>query len=393
MVVTWLTTFTMLPAAAQRARAPRWIRSRSRRATRRAARARPAPSSRLGSVLVFGGADHRRRARDRRRVTSQRDPFTHDWRDLQSSTPAINARGPARRDGSRCVDSSGRSTRGSGLPARDRRRAAATRSRRSSRACARRCQAPAREALDPRRASASRTCCRSSRPRSSSCSARSATLIDDPHLQASLSDADEGAAREGAAAGRLAPVARRRRAAWSSRGRSSRRDGTRGRLSIVRGASRFNSFNVDDRLEFAARGPRARAAARRARRRRVAGRRRHHRVDGARRAADDRVRAARLDPRGVRSCVGLRRHGIVDARVRVCRRRRDDRRVCASPASGPLPRPDRAADHDRHRHRLRGEPRGARSRRTATAASRTCLRRPAAPCCCARSRRPSATAR
>lgn len=140
------------------------------------------------------------------------------------------------------------------------------------------------------------------------------------------------------------------------------RDGMRGRLVVMpwRDAPRF----VQRRSPARVRGSHARArpAGARGRGRRVADCQRHHRDDGGRRAEDDPV-ALLGSVLAVFSVIGLRRHGLVTigcglagvvVMVAAC--------AVARPARS-LPGPHRASDHDRDRHRLRGEPRRARSPR------------------------------
>lgn len=76
-------------------------------------------------------------------------------------------------------------------------------------------------------------------------------LLDDPDLQATLDDAERARLAKVRPPDSLRPLADAdlpEELAWPF----IERDGTRGRLVVIRGSSRFNAFDVDDRLRFAA---------------------------------------------------------------------------------------------------------------------------------------------
>ena len=78
-----------------------------------------------------------------------------------------------------------------------------------------------------------------------------AALLDDPQLQATLTDEERERLARCVRPPDLAPVATTDvpiELAWPF----IEKDGSRGRLIVLRGAARFNSFDVNDRLAFAA---------------------------------------------------------------------------------------------------------------------------------------------
>ena len=174
------------------------------------------------------------------------------------------------------------------------------------------------------------------------------------------------AARACCASSRRTSICRRSPARPTSPTRLKRlfieQDGSVGRLIYVKGSPRFQTWNVDDRVVFAnlvhdlplppgvviGGEPLVIADI----------------VDSMKRDAPIMVVVSLLGSiLVVWFVVGYRRHGTITLICGMCRRRRDDRGVRDRGPQGPLPRSDRAADHDRHRHRLRGQPDGARPRR------------------------------
>jgi predicted RND superfamily exporter protein len=177
------------------------------------------------------------------------DPFTHDWRDLQSSTAAINEARAVERRMSEALDTK------SLLSGQAYQLAIAVDNR-----------AQVKPLVDKLRADdAKRTpeqrwmrdvrsiddLLPSQQHEKTELLGEITKLLDDPKLQASLSDqerADLDKVRPTPAD--LAPVLDKdvpHELAWPF----IEKDGTIGRLIVVRGAKRFNSFNVDHRLEFA----------------------------------------------------------------------------------------------------------------------------------------------
>ncbi|HSK02611.1 MAG TPA: MMPL family transporter [Kofleriaceae bacterium] len=247
MVLTWATTFTVLPAAL--AVLGRWRPPRvgAPRAIGRAL-VRLIPERGYGVVLAFGGV----LTAAALAVTADyiaRDPFTRDWRDLQSSTPAIRKAG--------ALDArlrAGFDTRAL-LSGQAYQLAIAVEDRAQV--------APLVAAL--RRADAARPeadrwihdvrslddLLPADQPRKLEVLAEIRALIDDPKLQASLEDEGRATLAKLRPPEHLRPLGDTdapRELAWPF----IERDGSIGRLIVVRGARRFDSFNVDHRLAFAA---------------------------------------------------------------------------------------------------------------------------------------------
>ncbi len=247
MALTWAATFVVLPAAL--AVLARWRPIRvGAPPGAGAALVRLLPARRLGLVVAVGGA-----------LTAAaiavaadyiaRDPFTRDWRDLQSSTPAIRE--------ARALDARLR-------------RGFDTRALLSGQAYQLAIAVDRRDQVAPlvasiRRADAARPeaarwiqdvrslddLLPADQPRKLELLAEIRALIDSPKLQASLSDDGRAALAKLRPPESLRPIGDADvpyELAWPF----IERDGSIGRLIVVRGARRFDSFNVEHRLAFAA---------------------------------------------------------------------------------------------------------------------------------------------
>jgi predicted RND superfamily exporter protein len=247
MVVTWITTFTTLPALlsvlSRRGLRPKsppklgdWL-------------ARALPQRRVAPALVFAGL-LTTVAIAISAVYIKRDPFTHDWRDLQSSTPAINR---AHRLNAHIKEGLGGR---SDLAGQAYQLVIAVGHRddvgpivASLRAANEKVPAEKRWMND---VFSMEDMLPSRQDEKLAILAEIRSLIDNPDLQASLSDEDKARLAKVRPPDGLRPVRDDEvpaELAWPF----IERDGSRGRLIIVRGAARLNSFDVDDRLEFAAR--------------------------------------------------------------------------------------------------------------------------------------------
>ena len=247
MTLTWVTTFTILPAVLFVFARGGWIKDSSPPAIG-AMLARLLPARRSGLVMAASGL-----------VTMvalviavsfiAHDPFTHDWRDLQSSTAAIR--------GARAVDAKIRT-------ALDTKNLMTGQAYQLVIAVERREQvAPlvARLRADEAKRPPERRWIQDVRSMDDllppqqreklAVLAEIRALLDDPKLAAAVSAEDK------AELDRLRPPADLvaigdadvpRDLAWPF----IEKTGTIGRLIVVRGAKRFNSFDVNDRLEFAA---------------------------------------------------------------------------------------------------------------------------------------------
>jgi uncharacterized protein len=247
MVLTWVATFLVLPAALAVLARRRPIKAGEPPAIGlwlvrlMPERALPAVMA-LGAVLTAAAAAVAA-------VYIARDPFTHDWRDLQSNTPEIEV--------TRALDAklrTGIDTRGmltgqafSLVIAVDDRAQVAPlvqKLRAASAALpeARRWIKDVRSLDDLLPAD---------QPQKLAVLAEIRALLDDPKLQASLSEQERATAAKLRPPEDLRPIGDAdvpHELAWPF----IERDGkTIGRLIVIRGSSRFNSFNVDDRLEFA----------------------------------------------------------------------------------------------------------------------------------------------
>lgn len=247
MGLTWITTFTVLPAMLFVFARRGWLK--------------PTKPPALGAVL-----SHLLPVRHLRLVMGvaaaitlaalvitirfvTRDPFTHDWRDLQSSTAAINEARAVEKRMSEALDTksmlSGQAYQ-LAIAVDDRAQVAPLveklRADDAKRPPEERWMRDVRsidDLLPPQQHEKVEVL------------AEITKLLDDPQLQASLSDqerADLDRVRPKPAD--LAPVLDKdvpHELAWPF----IEKDGTIGRLIVVRGAKRFNSFNVDHRLAFA----------------------------------------------------------------------------------------------------------------------------------------------
>ena len=247
MVVTWLATFTTLPALLALLGRHRLVVPKSEPALGHLL-ARMLPGRRARPALWLTGI-----------VTLvalvisivyiARDPFTRDWRDLQSSTDAIRKTNELNAHVKKAL--SGRSELSGQayqlvIAVDDRSQVAplvaSLRAQNLGRPPHLRWMQDVFSIEDtlPKR-----------QPEKLAVLAEIRRLIDDPALQAALSD-DERARLtslrppEDIALVRDEDVPNE--LAWPF----IEKDGTRGKLIVVRGASRMNSFDVDDRLEFAA---------------------------------------------------------------------------------------------------------------------------------------------
>ena len=247
MVLTWLTTFTTLPALLTLLARYAPLRPRTAPAIGNILAA-TIPRSRLKGAVISAGI-----------LTAvslviavvyiARDPFTHDWRDLQSSTPAIRRADRLNahiRDGlARPGDLAGQAYQlviavedeSQVAPLVDRLR---TTSKMLPPWMRWMNDVFSLEDLLPQR-----------QHDKLAVLAEIRQLIDDPDLQASLADEDRARLAKVRPPDSIPLVTAKdvpTELAWPF----IERDGTRGRLIIIRGAGRLNSFNVDDRLEFAA---------------------------------------------------------------------------------------------------------------------------------------------
>jgi uncharacterized protein len=247
MLLTWITTFTVLPALLYALAHKNKIKAtKAPSLGRHMARLFPAKS--LGKVLL-AGALITATALVIDIVYIAGDPFTRDWRDLQSSTPEIRAVRAVDTKIKMAFDTEGvlagqayqvviavdtREQVGpivERLRYYDRARPPLLRWLRDVRSLDDALPAEQTEKI--------------------AVLGEIAALLDDPALQASLDD-DERARLDKL---RPPPDVRPLRdddvpieLAWPF----VEKDGSRGRLIVLRGASRFNSFDVNDRLAFAA---------------------------------------------------------------------------------------------------------------------------------------------
>ncbi|MBL9014470.1 MAG: MMPL family transporter [Myxococcales bacterium] len=247
MALTWITSFTVLPAVLSVLARAGLVKSGTPPAIGNVL-ARMLPVKRLGLVMVVTAV-----------ITAVslvvtivfivKDPFTHDWRDLQSSTRAIrSAQGIERRVGEKLDTSallSGQAFQlAIALDRRDQVKPLVDKLRAddAKRPEAERWIKDVRSIDDliPQQQHEKAELLRGIEG-----------LLNDPKLQASLSDqerADLDRVRPRPAD--LEPVTDAdvpHELAWPF----IEKDGSIGRLVVVRGASRFKSFNVDHRLEFA----------------------------------------------------------------------------------------------------------------------------------------------
>ena len=247
MVLTWLTTFTVLPAVLFVFARNGWLRPTKPPGVG-AVLSRILPVHHLKLVMGIAGVVTLAGLIITIRFIAN-DPFTHDWRDLQSSTPAINEARALEKRVSEGLDTKGM------LSGQAYQLAIAVDARSQVKPLVEKLRAD-----DAKRPPEERWM-RDVRSIDDLLPAQQhekvevlgeiTKLLDDPKLQASLSDqerADLDKLRP--KPGDLSPVLDSdvpHELAWPF----IEKDGTIGRLVIVRGAGRFKSFNVDHRLEFA----------------------------------------------------------------------------------------------------------------------------------------------
>jgi uncharacterized protein len=246
MLVTWVTTFTVLPALLY-ALAHRGLIKPTRPPALGKQLAGLFPSRSLGKVLVFGVV-----------ITAialvidiiyvSRDPFTRDWRDLQSSSSDIRATRAVDAKIKLAFDNSGVLSGQAyqvviAVDSRDQVRplVAKLRAADQARPVAERWIKDVRSLEDAIPAE---------QPAKLEVLKQISALLDDPQLQATLTDAErERLARVkppadlGLVHDDDVPI----ELAWPF----IEKDGSRGKLIVLRGSARFNSFDVNDRLAFA----------------------------------------------------------------------------------------------------------------------------------------------
>ncbi|MBA3452114.1 MAG: MMPL family transporter [Deltaproteobacteria bacterium] len=247
MALTWIATFTILPAILFVFARGGWVKI-SKPPAIGAILARMLPKRGEGIVMAIGGL-----------VTTVAlviaiafiagDPFTHDWRDLQSSTASIRK--------ARAVDAKIRERLDTknlmtgqayqlviAVEGRDQVKPLIDRLRADQEK-----RPPGQQWIQDVRSM--EDLLPPQQPAKLVVLAEIRALLDDPKLAASLSAKDQADLDRLRPPDALVPIADAdvpKDLAWPF----IERDGTIGRLVVVRGAKRFNSFDVDDRLEFAA---------------------------------------------------------------------------------------------------------------------------------------------
>ncbi len=246
MLVTWLSTFVVLPALLYALARRGLIKPKQPPSIGRQL-AKFFPQHGLRTVLAVGAAlTLIALAIDV--IYIARDPFTRDWRDLQSDNAdirgvrAIDAKIKAAFDSKNML--SGQAYQVAiAVEHRDQVRPLAARLRASDRA-----RPPSLRWLRDIRSI--EDALPADQPQKLVVLHQIAALLDDPQLQATLTD------DERARLARVHPPADLRvigdadvpvEIAWPF----IEKDGSRGKLIVLRGSSRFNSFDVDDRLAFA----------------------------------------------------------------------------------------------------------------------------------------------
>jgi uncharacterized protein len=246
MLLTWVTTFTVLPALLY-ALAHRGLIKPTRPAALGKQLARMFPKRSLGKVLVFGAL-----------LTAVafvvdvfyivRDPFTRDWRDLQSSSSDIRATRAVDAKIKLAFDNSGVLSGQAyqvviAVDRRDQVRPLVTKLRAADQA----------RPLDDRWIKDVRSledAIPADQPAKLEVLKQISALLDDPQLQATLTDDERQRLERVKPPADLRPVRDDEvpiELAWPF----IEKDGSRGKLIVLRGASRFNSFDVNDRLAFA----------------------------------------------------------------------------------------------------------------------------------------------
>ncbi|MBA3819554.1 MAG: MMPL family transporter, partial [Deltaproteobacteria bacterium] len=246
MALTWITTFTVLPAllfvlARRRPRKPGAPPAIG------AVLDRLLPHRHLRLVMAVGVIVTLAATVISVRFIAN-DPFLRDWRDLQSSTPAIRQ--------TRVLDARVLAAldTGSQLSGQAYQVVIAVASRDEVRPVVERIRAAEAARPAERRWTQDvwslEDLVPAQQPEKLAVLAEIRVLIDDPKLQATASDADRAMLAKLRPPDVIPPVGDHdvpRSLAWPF----IERDGSIGRLIVVRGAKRFNSFNVDHRLAFA----------------------------------------------------------------------------------------------------------------------------------------------
>ena len=247
MSLTWITTFTVLPAILFQLARTKAIRA-SKPPAIGTILGHLLPVKHLRLVILIAAAITAIALVITIRFIAH-DPFTHDWRDLQSSTRAINSARELDGRVARSLDTKNMLT-GQAYQlaiAVDRREdvkplVAKLRAADTDRPPERRWMQDVRSIEDLLPAQ---------QPEKVQLLSEITKLLDDPTLQANLTDAERADLdRVRPRPADLKLVADKdvpHDLAWPF----IEKDGTIGRLVVVRGAKRFNSFNVDHRLEFA----------------------------------------------------------------------------------------------------------------------------------------------
>ncbi len=246
MLVTWVTTFTVLPAVLY------WLANRGMmKPTRSAALgtqlARLFPSHSLKKVLLIGGL-----------ITAvalvidavyiAQDPFTHDWRDLQSSNSDIRGVRAVDAKIKMAFDNSGVLSGQAyqvviAVDKREQVRPLVEKLRLAD-------QGRPQHLRWIKDVRSLEDAIPADQPQKIAVLKQISALLDDPALQATLSDEERQKLARVKPPADLKPVRDEEvpiEIAWPF----IEKDGSRGKLIVLRGASRFNSFDVSDRLAFA----------------------------------------------------------------------------------------------------------------------------------------------
>ncbi|HEY5951613.1 MAG TPA: MMPL family transporter [Kofleriaceae bacterium] len=246
MLITWVTTFTVLPALLY-ALAQRGLIKATRPPALGKQLARMFPARALRRVLVVGGlltvaalvVDI---------IYIVRDPFTRDWRDLQSSSTDISGVREVDAKIKLAFDSSGVLSGQAyqvviAVDRRDQVRPLVQKLRTADLA-----RPPQQRWIKDVRSLDDAL--PADQPAKIEVLEEIAALLDDQALQATLTDAERERLTRVHPPADLRPVRDDEvpvELAWPF----IEKDGSRGKLIVLRGASRFNSFDVNDRLAFA----------------------------------------------------------------------------------------------------------------------------------------------